>query len=58
MLGKKESYKPRPTSDGVGVQIPYYARKDFLDCRLPEEWEIARDAEINPFKDVLGFRIM
>ncbi|GJZ73458.1 hypothetical protein Tco_0637604 [Tanacetum coccineum] len=57
-LGKRESYKPRPSSDGVGAQIPYYARKDFLDCHLPGEWEIARDAEINPFKDVLVFRRM
>ncbi|GJV56969.1 MAK10-like protein [Tanacetum coccineum] len=57
-LGKRESYKPRPSSDGVGAQIPYYARKDFLDCHLPREWEIARDAEINPFKDVLMFRRM
>ncbi|GKD08093.1 MAK10-like protein [Tanacetum coccineum] len=48
-LGKRESYKPRPSSDGVGAQIPYYARKDFLDCHLPGEWEIARDAKINPF---------
>ncbi|GJY88037.1 MAK10-like protein [Tanacetum coccineum] len=24
------------------------------DCPLPEEWEIARDADINPFKDVLN----
>ncbi|GJS69893.1 MAK10-like protein [Tanacetum coccineum] len=39
--------------DGVGVRTPYYDRKDFLDCHLPGEWEIARDAEINPFKDVL-----
>ncbi|GJX75177.1 MAK10-like protein [Tanacetum coccineum] len=30
-LGKRESYKPRPSSDGVGAQIPYYARKDFKD---------------------------
>ncbi|GJR96329.1 MAK10-like protein [Tanacetum coccineum] len=57
-LGKRESYKPRPSSDGVGVQIPYYAKKDFLDCHLPREWEIARDVEINPFKDVLVFRRM
>ncbi|GKC19049.1 hypothetical protein Tco_1021199, partial [Tanacetum coccineum] len=55
---EKESYKPRPSSDGVGAQIPYYARKDFLDCHLPGEWEIARDAEINPFKDVFVFRRM
>ncbi|GJR84853.1 MAK10-like protein [Tanacetum coccineum] len=54
----RESYKPRPSSDGIGVQIPYYARKDFLDFYLPGEWEIARDAEINPFKDVLVFRRM
>ncbi|GJW16206.1 MAK10-like protein [Tanacetum coccineum] len=54
----RESYKLRPSSDGVGAQIPYYARKDFLDFHLPGEWEIARDAEINPFKDVLVFRRM
>nr|GEV01382.1 hypothetical protein [Tanacetum cinerariifolium]GEV12091.1 hypothetical protein [Tanacetum cinerariifolium] len=29
---------------------------DFLDCHLPEEWKIARDVEINPFKDVRVFR--
>ncbi|GJU41452.1 MAK10-like protein [Tanacetum coccineum] len=57
-LGKRESYKPRPSSDGIGAQTPYYARKDFLDCHLPGEWEIARDAKINPFTDVLVFRRM
>ncbi|GKD47922.1 MAK10-like protein [Tanacetum coccineum] len=57
-LRKRESYKPRPSSDGVGAQIPYYARKDFLDCHLPREWEISRDAEINPFNYVLMFRRM
>ncbi|GKB63914.1 MAK10-like protein [Tanacetum coccineum] len=55
-LGKRESNKPRPSSDEVGAQTLYYARKDFLDCHLPEEWEISRDAEINPFKDTLVFR--
>ncbi|GJU58673.1 hypothetical protein Tco_1236439 [Tanacetum coccineum] len=35
-LGKRESYKPRPSSDGIGAKPPYYARKDFLDCHLPE----------------------
>ncbi|GJS47628.1 hypothetical protein Tco_0597749 [Tanacetum coccineum] len=54
----RESYKPRRNSDGVGARTPYYARKDFLDCHFPGEWEIARDAEINPFKDVLVFRRM
>ncbi|GJV38188.1 hypothetical protein Tco_1410665 [Tanacetum coccineum] len=57
-LGKRESYKPRPLSDGIGARTPYYARKDFLDCHLPGEWEIARDAELNPFKDTLVFRRM
>ncbi|GKE04067.1 MAK10-like protein, partial [Tanacetum coccineum] len=33
-------------------------RKDFLDCHLPGEWEIARDAKLNPFKDTLVFRRM
>ncbi|GJS14535.1 MAK10-like protein [Tanacetum coccineum] len=46
------------SSDGVGARTPYYARKDFLDCHLPGEWEIARDAKTNPFKDVLVFRRM
>ncbi|GKD85510.1 hypothetical protein Tco_1356664 [Tanacetum coccineum] len=57
-LGKRESYKPRLRSDGVGAQTPYYAWKDFLDCHLLGEWEIARDVELNPFKDVLVFRMM
>nr|GEU32127.1 hypothetical protein [Tanacetum cinerariifolium] len=35
-LGKRESYKPCPGTGGVGAQTPYYARKDFLDCHLPE----------------------
>ncbi|GJQ95239.1 hypothetical protein Tco_0006378 [Tanacetum coccineum] len=54
----RESYKPRPHSDGIGARTPYYARKDFLDCHLPREWEIDRDAELNPFKDTLVFRRM
>ncbi|GKA23623.1 hypothetical protein Tco_0709656 [Tanacetum coccineum] len=57
-----ECARANPTAnlpyDGVGARTPYYARKDFLDCHLPREWEIARDAEINPFKDVLVFRRM
>nr|GFA16211.1 Gag-Pol polyprotein [Tanacetum cinerariifolium] len=57
-LGKRESYKPRPCSKRVGAQTPYYARKDFLDCHLPEKWEISRDDEVNPFKDTLVFRRM
>ncbi|GKA58278.1 MAK10-like protein [Tanacetum coccineum] len=46
------------SSDGMGARTPNYARKDFLDRHLPEEWEIVKDAEINPFKDVLVFRRM
>ncbi|GKC54604.1 MAK10-like protein [Tanacetum coccineum] len=42
----------------LGAQTPYYARKDFLDCHLPGEWEISRDVELNPFKDTLVFRRM
>ncbi|GJY24178.1 MAK10-like protein [Tanacetum coccineum] len=57
-LGKRESYKPQPRSDGVGAQTPYYVRKDFLDYHLPGEWEIPRDAELNPFKNTLVFRRM
>ncbi|GKB59505.1 MAK10-like protein [Tanacetum coccineum] len=57
-LGKRESYKPRPCSDGIGARTLYYAKKDFLDYHLLGEWEIARDAELNPFKDTLVFRRM
>nr|GEW89115.1 zinc finger, CCHC-type [Tanacetum cinerariifolium] len=52
-LGKRESYKPRPCSDGIGARTPYYTWKDFLDCHLPREWEVARDVKLNPFKDTL-----
>ncbi|GJY88396.1 hypothetical protein Tco_0503024 [Tanacetum coccineum] len=57
-LEKRESYKPRPSSDGASAQTPYYARKDFLNCHLPREWEISRYAKLNPFKDTLVFRRM
>ncbi|GKB12961.1 zinc finger, CCHC-type containing protein [Tanacetum coccineum] len=42
-LGKMGSYKPRPSSDGVGSRTPYYARNDFLDCFIStrENGEIA-----------------
>ncbi|GKA44026.1 MAK10-like protein [Tanacetum coccineum] len=46
------------SSYGIGAQTPYYARKEFMDCHFPGEWEMARDAEINPFKDILVFRRM
>ncbi|GKE48911.1 retrotransposon protein, putative, ty3-gypsy subclass, partial [Tanacetum coccineum] len=47
-LVKRESYQPQPSSDGIGAQTPYYARKDFLDCHLPGEWEIARALKLIP----------
>ncbi|GKA98289.1 hypothetical protein Tco_0826226 [Tanacetum coccineum] len=40
------------------AQTPFYARKDFLDHYLPGEWELARDVELNPFKDIIVFRKM
>ncbi|GJX94474.1 hypothetical protein Tco_0349060 [Tanacetum coccineum] len=57
-LGKRESYERRPSTDGMSARLPYYAKKDFMDYHLPREWEIARDAKLNPFKDVLVFRKM
>ncbi|GJW23153.1 MAK10-like protein [Tanacetum coccineum] len=35
-----------------------YAKKDFIDYHMPGEWEIARDADLNLFKDVLVIRRM
>ncbi|GJS37057.1 hypothetical protein Tco_0535439 [Tanacetum coccineum] len=57
-LRKRESYKHQPSTDEIGAKPPYYARKDFLDCYLPGEWEISKDVELNPFKDTLVFRRM
>nr|GEV53116.1 MAK10-like protein [Tanacetum cinerariifolium] len=57
-LGKRESNKPRPSTDGIGARRPYYVKKDFMNHHLPGECEIARDTELNPFKDVLVFRKM
>ncbi|GKC62109.1 MAK10-like protein [Tanacetum coccineum] len=57
-LSKRESYKLRPSLDGIGAQTPYYVWKEFMNCHFLGEWEIARDAEINPFKDVLVFMRM
>nr|GEX61683.1 hypothetical protein [Tanacetum cinerariifolium] len=44
--------------DGIGARPPYYAKKDFMDYHLLGDWEMARDAKLNPFKDVLVFRRM
>ncbi|GKA89925.1 hypothetical protein Tco_0811737, partial [Tanacetum coccineum] len=45
-------------ADRIGARPPYYAKNDFWDNHLPGEWEIAKDAEVNPFKDILVFRKM
>nr|GEY39543.1 hypothetical protein [Tanacetum cinerariifolium] len=33
-IGKRESYTPRPGTDGIGARPPYYAKKDFMDYHL------------------------
>nr|GEY25025.1 hypothetical protein [Tanacetum cinerariifolium] len=38
-LGKRKSYEPRPSTDGIGAQPPYYAKKYFMDYHLTGEWE-------------------
>ncbi|GJU69109.1 MAK10-like protein [Tanacetum coccineum] len=55
-LSKRELYKPRSSLDGIGAHPLIMLKKDFMDCHLPGEWEIARDAKLNPFKDVLVLR--
>ncbi|GJR07968.1 MAK10-like protein [Tanacetum coccineum] len=57
-LGKRESYKPRPSTDSVGKKTPFYVKKNFVEHHLPWEWQLARDTMLNPFKDVLVFRKM
>ncbi|GJS77459.1 hypothetical protein Tco_0727340 [Tanacetum coccineum] len=41
-----------------GAQPTYYLKKDCIDNNVPWEWEIVRDVELNPFKDVFVFRKM
>ncbi|GJT39713.1 hypothetical protein Tco_0939578 [Tanacetum coccineum] len=57
-IGKCKLYKSRTSEDGIGARPPYYAKKDFLNNYAPREWDIVKDAEVNPFKDVLVFRKM
>nr|GEU41745.1 Gag-Pol polyprotein [Tanacetum cinerariifolium] len=57
-LGKQESYEPRPSTDEIRARSPYYAKKNFMNYSFLEEEEIARDAKLTPFKDVLVFRKM
>nr|GEX66078.1 hypothetical protein [Tanacetum cinerariifolium] len=46
------------STNEIGARTPYYLEKDFVDNHVPRKWEIAIDAELNPFKDVLVFRKM
>ncbi|GKB80301.1 hypothetical protein Tco_0947196 [Tanacetum coccineum] len=44
---------------GEGITRSVFSVKGIdLDCHLPGEWEISRDAKLNPFKDTLVFRRM
>nr|GEY63877.1 hypothetical protein [Tanacetum cinerariifolium] len=45
---------------GEGHTRPFFRVKenDFINTNAHGEWEIARDVELNPFKDVLVFRKM
>nr|GEZ11626.1 hypothetical protein [Tanacetum cinerariifolium] len=36
-LEKRDSYTPRPGTDGIGAQTPYYAKKYFTNYRFPDE---------------------
>ncbi|GJZ15472.1 reverse transcriptase domain-containing protein [Tanacetum coccineum] len=54
-------FKKAKIAVGEGVNrclTPYYAKKDFMDYHLLGDWEMAIDAKLNPFKDVLVFRRM
>ncbi|GJY09332.1 MAK10-like protein [Tanacetum coccineum] len=55
-LAKWKSYESRPSTNYIGARPPYYLEKDFMNNYLFRELEIARDAELNPFKDVLVFK--
>ncbi|GKA21592.1 hypothetical protein Tco_0701581, partial [Tanacetum coccineum] len=55
---KRKSYESRPSTNDIGAQPPYYLEKDFMNDYLLGEWEVDRDAKLNPFKDVLVFRKM
>nr|GEU30465.1 hypothetical protein [Tanacetum cinerariifolium] len=57
---KSGDSKPFDTLADIGscAQTPYYVKREFMNYHLLGEWEITRDVEINPFKDVLVFRRM
>ncbi|GJW98195.1 hypothetical protein Tco_0180003 [Tanacetum coccineum] len=57
-LEKRETYKPRTSADEISARPSFHTKKDFAKYHLPGEWEAARDAELNPFKNILVFRRM
>ncbi|GJS61424.1 hypothetical protein Tco_0656208 [Tanacetum coccineum] len=58
-LGSCEEDSLQPPMQLQTVGWPRLQQKnESLDYHLPGEWEITRDVEINPFKDVLVFRRM
>ncbi|GJV32483.1 retrovirus-related pol polyprotein from transposon TNT 1-94 [Tanacetum coccineum] len=57
-ISRRKSYDPRPSINDTGARPHYYSEKDFMENHVPGEWEIARDTELNPFKDILVFRII
>ncbi|GKA55560.1 MAK10-like protein [Tanacetum coccineum] len=56
IAAKRSSYDPRPCTDFIGPQCPFCLEETFMSTNLPAAWEIARDAELNPFKDAIVFR--
>ncbi|GKB15690.1 hypothetical protein Tco_0849613 [Tanacetum coccineum] len=57
-IAKRKSYELRLRTNDIGARPPYYLKNDFMDDHLLKELGIARDAELNPFKDVIVFRKM
>ncbi|GKD61133.1 MAK10-like protein [Tanacetum coccineum] len=53
---RRSSYGLGRNTNIIDPQNPFYLENDFINTNAPGEWELARDAEINPFKDVLVFR--
>ncbi|GKG09046.1 hypothetical protein Tco_0334878, partial [Tanacetum coccineum] len=54
-IARRKSYDPRPSTNNIGAQPPYYLEKHFKGTHVPGEWDMARDAELNPLRDVLVF---
>ncbi|GKB54773.1 MAK10-like protein [Tanacetum coccineum] len=57
-FAKQNSYESRPSTNFIGARPIYYLEKDILNDHLLGELEIAKDAELNLFKDFPMFRKM